>query len=95
MPFRVRARQRLSQLAGRGENRVGARLPVADDFLAERLAVHQLRCDEQVPVDLLERVDGADSRVRQTGGRAGLAFAAVPGATASPVRCGASAFSAT
>ena len=71
---RVRLGERLGDFAGRS-----ARSSAADgrrpdrDFLAERGAVDEFGDDEQLVVDFLERVDGADARMRQAGGRPRLA----------------------
>ena len=71
--FRVGARERRGKLT-RGRNDGCDRRPAAGaDLGAQRAAIDALACDEQVPVDLFERVHRADARMRQRGGRARLA----------------------
>ena len=66
---RVRFGEGARDLPGRPHD-VGRRRPLRRcDLVAERGAVDEFGDDEQLVVDFLERVDGADARMRQRRGR--------------------------
>ena len=70
---RMGARERRREIA-RGVRDLRRRLVAARrDFFAERVAVDELGGDVQLAVDLLERIDRADPRVRQPRGGSRLA----------------------
>jgi hypothetical protein len=69
----MRAGQRRRELARRAKDLVRGRMVVGSDLFAERDAVDVLGREIQHPVDLVERVHGADAGVRQRRRRTRLA----------------------
>ncbi len=68
--FGMRGGQSGRQLARGAEEVVPRRSPSRANLLAERVAVHEFTRDEQIAVDLLERIDRADAGMRQRRRRA-------------------------
>ena len=66
---RVRFGERARDLPGRPHNLGRRRPPSRCDLFAKRGAVDEFGDDEQLVVDFLERVDGADSRMGERRGR--------------------------
>jgi hypothetical protein len=71
----VRGRQRVGDLRADGE-RAGDGERAAGDQLAHVLALDELHRDEVQPFEFVQAVDGADVRVVEGGGEAGLALEA-------------------
>ena len=72
-PLAVGFGERRGQLVRRPADLVAAVRLAGLDLVAEGVAVHVLSGDEHVAPELLERIDGADPRVRQQRGGSRLA----------------------
>ena len=72
MPGTMGAGESARQILCCASDDVNGWTAIALDLLSQRTTVHELRDDVQIPVDLLERVNGADARVLQRGGRLAL-----------------------
>src|SRR5258707_84808 len=70
---RMRAGERRGELACGSNDLVRRRTALGADLFAEGMTVDELSGDVEITVDLLERVNGADARMRQRRRRARLA----------------------